>query len=93
MYPKSRSPLKIINEVESMMPCSTTGGSSVFMSSVERFQSEASKSKVAFRVGPGSYMDQNSVQSLKKNSGAPKIMKLSITGNSFDQNKYMYVGS
>lgn len=52
------------------------------MSSVERFQSEASKSKVGFRVGPGSYMDQNSVQSLKKNTGAPKIMKLTITGNS-----------
>ena len=93
MYPKSKSPLRIINEVESMMPCSATGGSSVFMSSVERFQSEASQSKVGFRVGPGSYMDQNSVQSLKKNSGAPKIMKLSITGNSQEQNKYMYVGS
>jgi hypothetical protein len=29
--------LRIINEIESMMPCSATGGSSVFMSSVERF--------------------------------------------------------
>jgi len=57
MYPKSKSPLKIINEIESMMPCLAAGGSSVFMSSVERFQSEASKSKVGFRVGPGSYMD------------------------------------
>lgn len=82
MYPKSKSPLRKINEIESIMPCSASGGSSVFMSSVERFQNEASKSKVGFRVGPGSYMDQNSVECLKKNSKAPKIMKLSIIGNS-----------
>ena len=48
MYPKNKSPLRIINEVESMLPCSASGGTSVFMSSVDRFQSEASKSKVGF---------------------------------------------
>jgi hypothetical protein len=77
-----------------MMPCAASGGSSVFKSSVERFQTDASNSKgVGFRVGPGSYMDQNSVDHLKKNPKAPKIMKLSITGSSKDQNKYMYVGN